>query len=103
MTKQIEVYADWVGLNGPKHIGQLTAQSIRGREVFSFAYRPEWLEVAGALVLDPDLQLFAGAQYVRDEKPNFGLFTDSAPDRRGRVLMQRREALLAKEGEGRAP
>jgi len=101
MTKQIEVYADWIGLNGPEHIGRLTAQSIRGREIFSFSYRPEWLEVAGALVLDPDLQLFTGAQYVRDEKPNFGLFTDSAPDRWGRVLMQRREALLAKKEERR--
>jgi serine/threonine-protein kinase HipA len=58
MTKQIEVYADWIGSNGPEHMGQLTAQSIRGREIFSFSYRPEWLEVAGALVLDPDLQLF---------------------------------------------
>jgi serine/threonine-protein kinase HipA len=101
MTKQIEVYADWIGLNGQEHIGQLTAQSIRGREIFSFSYRPEWLEVAGALVLDPDLQLFTGAQYVRNEKPNFGLFTDSAPDRWGRVLMQRREALLAKKEERR--
>jgi serine/threonine-protein kinase HipA len=99
MTRQIEVYADWIGLNGPVHIGQLTAQSIRGREIFSFSYRSEWLEVAGALVLDPDLQLFTGAQYVRNEKPNFGLFTDSAPDRWGRVLMQRREALLAKKEE----
>lgn len=30
MTKQIEVYADWIGLNGPEHIGRMTAQSIRG-------------------------------------------------------------------------
>ncbi len=27
---QIEVYADWIGLNEPEHMGQMTAQSIRG-------------------------------------------------------------------------
>jgi hypothetical protein len=38
MTKEIEVYADWIGLAGPVYIGRLTAQSIRGKEVFSFNY-----------------------------------------------------------------
>lgn len=101
MARQIEVYADWSGLNKPEHMGVLTAQPVRGREIFSFSYRPEWLEVAGAFVLDPDLQLFTGAQYVREEKTNFGLFTDSSPDRWGRMLMQRREALVAKKEERR--
>jgi serine/threonine-protein kinase HipA len=45
---------------------------------------------------------FAGPQYPVDEKTNFGLFTDSSPDRWGRVLMQRREALLARQEERRA-
>jgi len=33
------------------------------------------------------------------ERPNFGLFLDSSPDRWGRVLMQRREAALAREAK----
>lgn len=48
------------------------------------------------MILDPDLGLYGGPQYLRDNKPNFGLFMDSAPDRWGRTLMQRREALIAK-------
>jgi serine/threonine-protein kinase HipA len=47
--------------------------------------------------LDPDLQLFGGAQYLRDEKVNFGLFLDSSPDRWGKMLMRRREAISARE------
>jgi serine/threonine-protein kinase HipA len=101
MTKEIEVYADWIGLEGPVYIGRLTAQPIRGKEVFSFNYNSEWLRTNGALVLDPDLQLYSGPQYVKEQKPNFGLFTDSAPDRWGRVLMQRREALQAKKEQRR--
>lgn len=101
MTREIEVYADWIGLDGPKYMGRLTAQSVRGKEIFSFSYDALWLEDRGALVLDPDLQLYSGSQYTRDDKPNFGLFMESSPDRWGRVLMQRREALQAKKEERR--
>ena len=48
-------------------------------------------------MLDPDLRLFTGSQYITDEKPNFGIFLDSSPDRWGRTLMKRREALQARE------
>ncbi|WP_119079598.1 type II toxin-antitoxin system HipA family toxin [Chitinophaga alhagiae] len=98
--KEIFVYADWSELKGPQLMGVLTVESGRGRETFSFSYDPAWLAGAPALLLDPDLLLFTGPQYVRDEKPNFGLFTDSSPDRWGRVLMERREAYNARQ-EGR--
>src|ERR1700679_347907 len=101
-AKQIHVYADWVGLDGPKKVGILQAEQLRGKEVFSFSYREEWLESGLAILLDPDLDLFIGPQYVRDDKPNFGLFMDSSPDRWGKVLMERREALIARS-EGRRP
>jgi serine/threonine-protein kinase HipA len=52
-------------------------------------------------IIDPDLQLYPGAYYPRDDKSNFGVFLDSCPDRWGRILMQRREAVIAKQ-EGRA-
>ena len=99
-NKQIFVYADWQELAGTHLMGILKAESIRGKEVFSFSYEPAWLETGPALLIDPDLQLFTGPQYTREEKPNFGLFTDSSPDRWGRVLMERREAFIARE-EGR--
>lgn len=99
-SKQVYVYADWQELAGIRFMGLLNAESVRGKEVFSFSYEPEWLETGPALLIDPDLQLFTGPQYTREEKPNFGLFTDSSPDRWGRVLMERREAFIARE-EGR--
>jgi len=101
-TKQIWVYADWIELGGVKLMGTLQAEQVRGKEVFSFAYDKQWLENAPALVLDPDLGFYSGPQYNQEEKPNFGLFTDSSPDRWGRVLMERREALTARQENRRS-
>lgn len=100
--KQILVYADWVELGSTRFMGTLKAEQVRGKEVFSFSYDKDWLQEAPALILDPDLGLYTGPQYSRDEKPNFGLFTDSSPDRWGRVLMERREGLVARQ-ERRRP
>lgn len=96
----ILVYADWQGLEGAQFVGTLNSDRVRGSEVFSFTYSEEWLANGYAQVIDPDLQLFAGRQYIGDEdKYNFGVFTDSSPDRWGRVLMRRREAALARQEE----
>ena len=99
---EILVYADWRELNEPTHMGVLSVAHTKGREVFSFAYSKDWLEKGHAQNLDPDLQLFSGPQYLSIEKNNFGIFLDSSPDRWGRVLMDRREAILAKQ-ENRKP
>ncbi len=97
LKKQILVYADWVGLTAsPKFLGTLSSTQAKGKETFSFEYTPGWLKSGFSQMLDPDLQLYSGAFYPRDEKPNFGLFLDSSPDRWGKVLMQRRETALAK-------
>lgn len=93
----ILVYADWVELKEPTLMGTLTASHTKGREVFSFTYDNDWIEKGTAQNLDPDLQLFSGPQYLSGEKKNFGVFLDSSPDRWGRVLMDRREAILAKK------
>ncbi|MXV13786.1 type II toxin-antitoxin system HipA family toxin [Hufsiella ginkgonis] len=102
MSKRIFVFGDWDDLEKATLIGQLTADTVRGKEVFSFQYDQDWLKKPASTYLDPDLQLFAGPQYVRDEKPNFGMFLDSSPDRWGRVLMKRREAIFARR-EKRSP
>ncbi len=101
-TKNIYVYADWIGLNHPHFMGTLTANQIRGKEIFSFQYDDEWLKSGKTKILDPDLSLFSGFQHLRDEKLNFGMFLDSSPDRWGRVLMKRREIALAKQEERKA-
>lgn len=76
----ILVYADWVGLNEPARFGTLSVIHIKGREVFSFAYDKSWIEGGLTWVIDPDLQLYTGPQYLSAEKKNFGLFLDSSPD-----------------------
>jgi serine/threonine-protein kinase HipA len=96
-TREILVYADWEGLNESTLMGRLSADQIRGKEVFSFEYEKDWLDAAYALYLDPNLQMFTGRQYLPEDKTNFGIFLDSSPDRWGRVLMKRREALFARK------
>ncbi|HEY9594600.1 MAG TPA: HipA domain-containing protein [Spirochaetia bacterium] len=98
----IEVYAGWIGLETATRLGTLFVQETRGKEVFSFEYDEAWLRRDDNRVLDPDLRLYKGPQYAGVGKPNFGLFLDSSPDRWGRVLMQRREAILARK-DGRTP
>ncbi|PHR42633.1 MAG: toxin HipA [Fluviicola sp.] len=79
-------------------MGILQAELLRGKEIFSFEYDESWLKSGHAQLLDPDLQLYAGKQYLSDqEKQNFGMFLDSSPDRWGRILMRRREAALSRE------
>lgn len=99
--RSILVYADWVSLGKPIRMGTLHAAQIKGREVFSFEYDHDWLQ-SGSQPLDPDLQLYSGPQYLQEGKSNFGIFLDSSPDRWGRVLMDRREALLARQEERKA-
>jgi len=98
--RSIQVYADWVKPSQPILMGILHATRVRGKEVFSFEYADAWLKSGNVQILDPDLQLFSGQQYLNDGKNNFGIFLDSSPDRWGRVLMGRREAVLAR-AEGR--
>ena len=97
---KIWVYADWQSLGGVKHMGILTPQHVRGKEIFSFEYNDTWLTSSGqVLLLDPNLSMYKGKQYLPEEKSNFGLFLDSSPDRWGRLLMRRREAWFAKKEE----
>ncbi|MBI2520230.1 MAG: HipA domain-containing protein [Bdellovibrio sp.] len=83
-------------------MGTMSVDVVRGAEVFSFDYDKAWLAAGHGQQLDPELQLYAGLQFLTEGKSNFGLFLDSCPDRWGRVLMDRREAILAKE-EKRIP
>ena len=100
--KEILVYADWKGLPGPSLMGTLLVTPGRGKEMFSFEYTGSWLKSGLTQMLDPDLQFYPGVFYPGEEKINFGVFLDSCPDRWGRVLMQRREAAIARL-EGRPP
>ena len=103
MTREIHVYGDWLELGECRRIGLMRVNRGQGSETFSFEYAPEWLAGSETLVLDPELLLFEGPQYLNDrQKRNFGLFLDSGPDRWGQIIMKRREALIARK-EKRMP
>lgn len=97
--KEIFVFADWTNLPETMKIGILRSEISKGEEVFSFEYSESWLNSGYAQEIDPDLRLFTGPQYLNDSKPNFGLFLDSSPDRWGRMLMERREAIISRQTE----
>ena len=96
--QKIWVYADWQFLEETQLIGFLTAQLLRGKEIFSFEYAEAWINRQNPILfLDPHLGFYKGKQYLPEEKNSFGIFLDSSPDRWGRLLMRRREASQAKE------
>lgn len=81
----------------PLLIGMLYSVVIKGGESYSFAYDKNWLKKTGALLtLDPELMPYAGRQYPSGTNI-FGLFADASPDRWGRVLMRKRERILAEK------
>ena len=97
--KEIYVYADFLKYDC-EPVGTIYVSGSRGRETYAFEYESSWLKKS-ELFLDPDLLLYAGRQYVRDDKKIFGVFADSCPDRWGRLLMKRREEIRAKAAEER--
>lgn len=90
----VEVVLDVEHL-GQQRMGTLHRQRSRGAEVYSFEFDREWLARGDTLALDPDLLSVPGRAYPPANRTQFGIFMDSAPDRWGRTLMQRREAMLA--------
>jgi len=83
-------------------LGKLNVGLIKGSETYSFEYDKEWLSKNKLLFnLDPELLPFPGRQFPTG-KNIFGIFADASPDRWGRVLMNKRERLLA-ERENKKP
>lgn len=90
--KTIYVYENFSS-NLPVLMGKLYFEYIKGRENFSFEYDLEFLKHTKLNIIDPRIGLYQGRQYTNG---NFGIFSDSAPDRWGRVLMRKREEIVAK-------
>lgn len=95
----VTVEIDALELGGLAVVGTLRRQQAAGGSIIGFAYADAWLFRTDHFALDPLHGLYPGDQWPRD-----GLiapiFTDSAPDRWGRTLMDRREAVRAR-GEAR--
>lgn len=92
-------------LGGRALVGHLTRSSSKTGEAVSFEYSPQWLDgqdpIAG-FQLDPQLYLAGGQIYSRAGADRLsGSFVDCSPDRWGKLLMDRREAIEAREQDRR--
>lgn len=90
-----EVFLDAAELGVQEQVGTLYRHDVRTDLAASFEYAPNWLARQQVFMLDPRLELWNGEQHPPAKATAFGIFMDSAPDRWGRVLMERREAASA--------
>ena len=91
------VYADFDWLEKPLLIGELGYESLRGTDSYSFKFDNDWLRQYGGLFLSADINNYPGPQYTQPNRDIFGCFSDALPDRWGRLLLNRREQILAAE------
>jgi serine/threonine-protein kinase HipA len=99
----VDVVLDDALFDAPVEVGVLSREGRGETEVIRFAYSDAWLSsVPRAFPIDPELPLHPGDTFPSARRILFGVLRDTAPDRWGRVLMERREALEARR-EGRRP
>ena len=95
--KTLLVYADFDWLTAPMLVGELGYESLRGSDSYAFKFNDEWLRHYGSLFLSADINNYPGQQYTQPGRDIFGCFSDALPDRWGRLLLNRREQILATE------
>jgi serine/threonine-protein kinase HipA len=93
--QSIEVHLDARELGLQTRVGVLHRPLARTDLPASFEYDAEWLKTGKAFMLDPRLELWSGEHHPPAQTKAFGIFLDSAPDRWGRVLMERQESAAA--------
>jgi serine/threonine-protein kinase HipA len=93
--KRVLVHVDLEG--EPRLVGRMWVRSARGRESATFEYDAAWLSEPTRFALEPALVLSHGPQHTAAGRRLFGAFGDSAPDRWGRLLIQREERRKARE------
>ncbi|MGI9015611.1 MAG: type II toxin-antitoxin system HipA family toxin [Euzebya sp.] len=97
----VEVVVSITGTDVPAATLRPTLRN--GRHVGAeLIYQPGYLATTGAYPIDPALPLASGSQFTAPGQPLFAALTDCAPDRWGRLLMQKAERLRAGEA-GTAP
>jgi serine/threonine-protein kinase HipA len=90
---RVDIHLDAPELGSRRRIGVLARERSGAQSVISFAYEPDWVADPAGFPIDPSLPLFEGEQYP-SALP--GVLADAAPDRWGRTLLERREALAAR-------
>jgi len=92
--RQLFVFVDLQG--EPLLVGRLWSRVRKGRESATFEYGDAWLKHPQRFALEPALALGRGPQHTQAGRLIFGAIGDSAPDRWGRVLIQREERRKAR-------
>ena len=95
--KTLYVYAEFDWLAAPTLVGELGYESLRGSDSYAFKFDNDWLRRYGSLFLSADINNYPGQQYTQPGRDIFGCFSDALPDRWGRLLLNRREQILATE------
>ncbi len=95
--KTLYVYADFDWLTEPMLVGELGYESLSGSDSYAFKFDNDWLRQYGSLFLSADINNYPGQQYTQPGQDIFGCFSDALPDRWGRLLLNRREQILAAE------
>lgn len=98
LPDRAEVFLDATDLGPCRRVGVLH-RSGPGDAPIGFTYEKAWIDDATFFVLDPSHYPYEGDQFPSDGALA-GIFTDTSPDRWGRVLLERREADRARR-EGR--
>ncbi len=83
----------------PVRVGWLFRDTGRRGDVIRFEYESGWLADARAFAIEPLLPLHEGPFHAQDPSQPQGIFQDCSPDRWGKLLMDRREAIEAREQE----
>src|ERR1700687_3398767 len=98
-TRELRVHLDSPDFGADVVVGYLRRVPGASGPLVSFGFDPGWFKGGHSLTLEPALGPFPGDQYPRRTRL-FGIFSDIAPDRWGRMLLQRRETARARQ-EGR--
>lgn len=97
--EQQRIYVS-IDLEGQTYlVGTLWCYFRNGKETASFEYSKEWLEHPERFALEPMLQLHQGTFHTNQHQKLFGAIGDSAPDRWGRVLIQRSHVQNARSNQ----
>lgn len=90
--EKIYVYENFSS-SEPILLGTLFCEILKGNPIYSFEYDENYLKNSKHnIMLDPEINFYKGRQYPHNKK-FFGIFEDISPDRWGRLLINRNEAI----------
>lgn len=101
LPERVAVFLDAAELGPKRRVGVLRQVGRRPNAPVMFAYDQDWVEDPSFFLLDPSHGPHS-AEQISPDGALAGIFSDTSPDRWGRMLLERREAEQAVV-EGRGP